>query len=188
LIASKPDAVVQEARQQHPNHPRRALHSGRTEERIDGRPPAVLPGSAADRDVIVTDDQMMAGRGDVNIARREVLALFRRHNRQARGAPEHLGEQAGFMIGRVQHDEKRRRQIGRQVSQQPLKRLDPAHRGANDDDVTLRRLRLRLLICQRTPPHAVTALWHTAACADPSRGASRVRQRFARRICRDRPS
>jgi hypothetical protein len=134
--------VGQEAREQHPDHPR-TCSSRRPNGRADRSPAARrAPGPAADMDLIVTDDQMMAGRGGVNIARREVLALFRRHNRQARGAPEHLGEQAGLMIGRVQHDEKRRRQIGRQVSQQPLKRLDPAHRGANDDDVTLRRLRL----------------------------------------------
>jgi hypothetical protein len=112
---------------------------------------------------------MTVGRGDVNVARREVLTLFRRRDRQARSAPEHLGKQAGFMIGRVQHDEKRRRQIERQASQQSLKRLDPAHRGTNNDDVTLRRPRLMLLICQQTSPHAVIALGHNAACADLSR-------------------
>ena len=54
------------------------------------------------------------------------------------------------MLGRVQHDEERGRQVSGQMSQELPERLDAAHRGANDDDVTVRRVRLRLLICHGT--------------------------------------
>jgi hypothetical protein len=68
-------------REQHLDHPRRAVHSGGTEERIDRRPRAVLPRPAADMDVIVTDDQMALGWGDVNMAGCEALSFFRSHDR-----------------------------------------------------------------------------------------------------------
>ena len=54
------------------------------------------------------------------------------------------------MVGRAQHDEQRGRQLSGQTSQQSPERLDAAHRGANDDEVTVRRVRLRLLTCHGT--------------------------------------
>ena len=44
------------------------------------------------------------------------------------------------MVGRVQHDEERCRQVSGQMCQESPERLDAAHRGANDDNVTVRRL------------------------------------------------
>ena len=54
------------------------------------------------------------------------------------------------MVSRVQHDEERGRQVSGQMSQESPERLDAAHRGANDHDVTVRPVRLRLLICHGT--------------------------------------
>ena len=60
-------AIVQQACEQHADHPRRAVHRGRTEERIDRRPRPVFLRPAADMDVVVTNDQMTVGWCDVNM-------------------------------------------------------------------------------------------------------------------------
>lgn len=51
-------------------------------------------------------------------------------------------EQITIVIGRVQDDEQRRREIDREAPEQTPERLDaPAHRGADDDDVSTRERR-----------------------------------------------
>src|SRR5829696_10524175 len=59
-------SVFQGARKDHPNHPSRILAGGTAEQRVDGRPVAVLPWPAGKMDVAGPHQDMMIGRGDVD--------------------------------------------------------------------------------------------------------------------------
>jgi hypothetical protein len=80
---------------------------------------------------------MQVGRSDVHPAPIETLALGRRDDRQTTASAEDLSEQTGPVIGRVLYHEQRGRQIAGQAFEQLPNCLDPSHRGADDDHVTI---------------------------------------------------
>jgi hypothetical protein len=81
------------------------------------------------------DNQVPVRWRHVDAAEAEALPLDRGLDRQSAASAEQLRQQAGRLIGDMEHDEERRRQIVRQASQQLLQRLEAAHRRTDNNDV-----------------------------------------------------
>ena len=98
-------AVVEGTRQDDPEHVGAVGLGGRPEEGVDGRPVAVLPGTAGHPDPVVLDEHVVVGRGDVDPAPDDPLAV----HRVGRGEPpcpaEDAREHARPCRGDVQDDE-----------------------------------------------------------------------------------
>ena len=110
--------VIQRAAQHHPYRPRAAHERRAAEKRVGRGPDAVLPRPARRAHYVAQDEQVPIRRSHVDPAASERLAVHGRRGRQ-RARPVQDVRQRPAAAGRhMQHDQHRRRQIGRQSGQQ----------------------------------------------------------------------
>src|SRR5438876_5478876 len=87
-------AVVEGTRQDDPEHVGAVGLGGRPEEGVDGRPVAVLPGTAGHPDPVVLDEHVVVGRGDVDPAPDDPLAV----HRVGRGEPPRVASRNALIV------------------------------------------------------------------------------------------
>src|SRR5215213_222804 len=98
-------------------------------------PPAFLARPALDPHGLPGDGQLQAGGRDQDRPGLELLAVRRMPHLEVGHAVEDRRKRARTGRADVEHDEDRRRKIGREVRHQLLQRRDPAGGGSDHDDV-----------------------------------------------------
>jgi hypothetical protein len=119
-------AVVQGTRQDHPDHPGRVLAGGAAEQRVDGRPVAVLARPAGQVHMAGSQLDMVVGRGDVDAPGLDRLAVLDVGGRQRAVTAQELGQGAGTGRRQVEDDEHGRVEIVRQGGGQVGQRFHTA--------------------------------------------------------------
>src|SRR5215211_2247191 len=129
--------VVQGARQDHPDHPGRVLTGGAAEQRVDGRPVAVLPRPAGKVHVAGPQQDMAIGRGDVDLPGLDWLAVPDMAGRQRAMPAQDLGQSTGPSRRQMEDYEHGCGEIAWQRGGQISERFHAAGRGADNHDAVI---------------------------------------------------
>src|SRR5215216_5194041 len=107
----------------------------------------VLAWSAGELDPAGADKQVAVGRGDIDAARFNHLAVLSMDGWQRTGPAQNFGEPADGVWRNVDDDQERRWEVPRKARDQGGEGLNAAGGGADHDDVTLGH---RSPICVKT--------------------------------------
>src|SRR5581483_3868850 len=128
-------AVVERAGEDDADHARALAHGRRAEERVDGRPEAILARATRHADGAVVEQEVMVRRRDVDASVREGLTVDGVRGRQRSGTAHHGGQGAGTLRGAVDGDEESRGQLLRKPAGEIQQSRHPSRRSANHHDV-----------------------------------------------------
>ena len=127
--------VVERPGQDHADDARAVRDGGRAEQGVHGRARAVLAQAVGQADGAGRDQQVAVGRGHVDAAGLDGLAVARQTGRERPALVQDLAQRAGRLCRRVLDDEDGGLEVGREPAHERAQRLEAAQRGAHHDDV-----------------------------------------------------